>query len=234
MKFDSVDSSICKNDICLASKKLAKLLIELGIRESNYNIGSGLGGNNFQLLTLIQMHHHLDPFTTTARVVGNIIFWGVNFLIDTQMKQIRYELNVIFNNISDDNKINGISLHANVSNSMNLVDSLRNSKHSGFGLQIVSRILSGESIDLSSYFYSNQVVIACILCAELATDLDSNINSKIRIVGLTIQKMEPEIILLSVRKCIGIERIIKHNLDLNPYWEVTLYKVNKIIDEEYK
>ena len=83
-----------------AIKKFAALMLELGCRKDNEHVGSGLGGNENQLLTLSSFNHtlSLDP-NLEIEVTDKEIVWGEGFL-NKDMKTIRGVLDEVFVSIS--------------------------------------------------------------------------------------------------------------------------------------
>jgi hypothetical protein len=49
MRFIHVDDRLTVQEVRIAKEKFNGLLVELGVRETNYHVGTGLGGNNLQL-----------------------------------------------------------------------------------------------------------------------------------------------------------------------------------------
>ncbi len=93
MKFDQIDSSIPKQRLATAKGKFQGLFLELGTREDNYHVGSGIGGNGAQLFALMTFSHELvnDPLLTID-VDRGLIRWGSSWLEHSARKAIRYEL----------------------------------------------------------------------------------------------------------------------------------------------
>lgn len=93
MKFDQVATSIGKVARAAALKKFQGLTLELGVREDNEHVGSGLGGNNAQLFGLMSLRHELvsDPNLTIEYDHGRVR-WGYEWLDSTKRKTLRYEL----------------------------------------------------------------------------------------------------------------------------------------------
>lgn len=84
-KIGKMESNLEKS----AKYQFHALTIELGVRKNNEWIGSGLGGNNFQLLVLMGMKHVLsNRQETTVRYLPkeNMLIWGAHWLQQTPMK----------------------------------------------------------------------------------------------------------------------------------------------------
>lgn len=93
MKFDQVATSIGKVARAAALKKFQGLTLELGVREDNEHVGSGLGGNNAQLFGLMSLRHELvsDP-NLTIDYDNHRVRWGYEWLDSSKRKAQRYEL----------------------------------------------------------------------------------------------------------------------------------------------
>jgi len=238
VKFDSISSAIRSDQVAQASRKMGKLILELGIRETNYHVGSGLGGNNYQMLVLVQMQHHLVvsdvPLALSAN--KNAMYWSVDTLLNFKIKDLRAEVDRIFKSVGNEFKIMANVLNANVSNPIDFVDSLIGSEPGKDALTMVNNIMVGEKVDLCNLSFSNQILIATMLCYRLANSLDNTGEDPrwrdihIDSVGLALKHVEPEVFLITVRKCIQLDRIIKHNLDEHPSWSDTFYKINRMVD----
>src|SRR5271165_2281443 len=109
MDFIYIDPSIRQNKVAAASRKFQQIILELGIRETNQHVGSGLGGNNFQLLTLMNLKHSLVK-RTTIQAEDNTVRWGAKFLQETTLANIRRQLDAKFPSILEKNKYLALSL----------------------------------------------------------------------------------------------------------------------------
>lgn len=229
MKFDAIDPSLTSDEIDLASIILSKIMVELGIRENNEHVGSGLGGNNHQLLVFMTMKHHLVSSPDNIVVINNTVYWGIEFLIGHKMTYIRPIIDKAFKLVSDENKLLALALHTTANNPISLLSVLENTLP-----QIVvfyyNEFLSGQALNLSKLSYTNQFILALLICAKLSYFLDSNIEvAKYKmIVGQSLDSVEPEIFLLAVRKAINIDRVIEHYLDENPYWN--LNRITRLVN----
>ncbi len=229
MKFDVIDPSLTTDEVNFASKILAKIMVELGIRETNEHVGSGLGGNNHQLLVFMTMKHHLISSDKDISIVNNNVYWSVEFLIGHKMRHIRPIIDKEFALISDDNKLIALALHTAANNPTLVLSTLEKTLP-----QIVifyyNEFLSGQVLNLSKLSYSNQFMVSLLLCAKLSYFLDNNIDTtKYKmLVGKTLDSVEPEILLLAVRKAIRIDRLVQHYLDENPHWD--LDRVSRLAD----
>lgn len=95
MNFDTIDKSVPPDLQVVAKGKLQWLSLELGVREDNQHVGSGLGGNNGQLIALMSFHHELvNDNTLSVEIDRGLIRWGATWLEQSSKKDIRHELDV--------------------------------------------------------------------------------------------------------------------------------------------
>jgi hypothetical protein len=97
-------------------------------------------------------------------------------------------------------------------------------------LPLIDDIFNGKPITkkFDSLEPSKKLVACMISCARLANQLDQAQDKpkSIEYVGRFFNKVEPEIVLISVRSQITLDRIIKHNLDEQKEWEAILNEIN--------
>lgn len=225
MKFTSTKANIATYLLHQCQEKLTALALELSIRKDNQHVGSGLGGNNFQMLSLLGMDHHLstDP-NESIRAKDNCFIWGSKFLLNNSIYNIRKELDKAFVNLKEHNKLTALMLMspANIHETYLAYED---------NFPILKDIFSGKrSGDFKDYSPTQQIIIAFIMCAKYAFELDNNIQTATKTVGETICTFAPEVILLAVRKYICIDRIVKHNLDENSSWKNMFATINRKIN----
>lgn len=93
MKFDTIDNSISPNLQTVAEQKLQWLSLELGVREDNQHVGTGLGGNNSQLVALMSFHHELiNDAAVTIETDRGLMRWGSPWFEQVSKKTIRHEV----------------------------------------------------------------------------------------------------------------------------------------------
>jgi hypothetical protein len=93
MNFDRVSGTITQYNRQLAHKKFQGLALELGVREDNEHVGSGLGGNNGQLFALMSLSHHLvDNDSLSIKIDQGKVQWGEIWLRRAKRRDIRMEL----------------------------------------------------------------------------------------------------------------------------------------------
>lgn len=224
MKFNSIKANIASAIVKQCQDKLTDLAIDLSVRETNCHVGSGLGGNNFQVLTMFGMNHSLCNRDISIDIEDDAFIWGSKFLTNSSLVSIRHTLDKTFDNIKDFNKLMPI-MFLNESNIHKTLKAYENN------FPYLKDIFDGNvCVDLKNISLNQQIIIAFIITSKLANELDNNITKNIASVGLTLAHFTPEVILLAVRKYIGIERLIKFDIDELPSWENTLGSVNRRIN----
>lgn len=83
-----------------------------------------------------------------------------------------------------------------------------------------------------SYKKNDDLEIASNACKALAEELDAGITSNITSTGELLGNFPMEVILLSIRSYIQIDRLVKYNLDEHPAWRSLLNRVNKSTSNE--
>ncbi len=94
MIFDTIDKSIPVNLQSLAKQRLQWLSLELSVREDNQHIGTGIGGNNSQLLALMSFHHELVNNSIPIETDRGLMRWGSSWLERASRKDIRARLDI--------------------------------------------------------------------------------------------------------------------------------------------
>jgi len=96
MNFDSIDASIDLKSQITSKQKLHWLSLELGVREDNEHVGSGLGGNNSQLLALMSFHHELvNDSSIKIKIDRGLMRWGKRWFERASKKEIRSEVDAL-------------------------------------------------------------------------------------------------------------------------------------------
>ena len=230
MDFHHIDKRLNHSTVKACQSKFDWLAVELGVRKENQYCGSGLGGNNFQLMALMDMNHSLSSrpmislkFSTTN---GSLV-WGSNWLQYFTRAQIRHKLDEVFPTIVESFKYKALALEA-LAESNNLRSTLNVHKDQ---FPQLTACLAGK-LYLFDANLSNveRLIQAFVMCQELAVDLDNNDLSRVQTIGAALYEFPSETILLSVRRYIGISRLVKHNLDEDPIFNKCLRKVTKLVD----
>lgn len=211
MKFTTIEDSV--QNLEIVCRTMNQLFIELGVRDNNEHVGTGMGGNNFQLLCLLSVKHTLCYQRKPMVLIGNTIRWDALWLMAAPMKLIREELNEFFSSLNEEYKYQGLiylslphseSLHANTTKYLN------------------------HFPKLESNF--EQLTQAYTICSQLAKQLDDGDASQVQTVAAALLNYEPEVILMSVRIYIQIDRLVRHYLDEDPAFSQCLNKVQSLLD----
>ncbi len=197
MKFDRIAGSIGPQHRKNAQGRFQSITLELGCREDNEHVGSGLGGNPSQLMALMTFSHELVDSNLTIEIDRGLMRWGSDFLLQSRRRDIRHELDI----------------------------KLPIAKYTQLDPRTDPRFSLGPNIaQVHLLMFANK------LCADLASELDRGDETNVTAVGMALVGFPMEIILMSVRRYIQIERLVKFNLDEHPAWEKVLSRVNKEVD----
>lgn len=230
MDFHYIDKRLNHSTVKACQAKFDWLAVELGVRKENQYIGSGLGGNNFQLMVLMDMNHSLSsrPLTSLKFSTTNgSLVWGANWLRYFTRTQIRHKLDAVFPTIVESFKYKALALEA-LAESNNLRSTLAVYKDQ---FPQLTACLAGKLYRFDANLSNvERLIQAFVMCQELAVDLDNNNLSRVQTIGAALYEFPSETILLSVRRYIGISRLVKHNLDEDHIFEKCLTKVNKLVD----
>jgi hypothetical protein len=205
--FKIVDQNIDVFDVASCTTKFADLLFDLSVSTYNTLVGSQLGGNDQQLFFLLNCEHKLqkNKYFIDLDLDHSCIYWDITFLRDSSLSEIRNKLNEAMEDLSADESLSAKLLATNFRNIENLVNE-----------QLSFTDSSHENIaSLQDYSLHNQVIVASCICAWLSKQLDSGNDPKIDKVVSLLEEVQPVVLLASIRKHVGIARIIKHNLDMN-------------------
>jgi len=219
------------NSSKLAAKKFTQLITELAIRDTNYHCGSGLGGNNFQLLVLMALEHnigHTNELIDLYRYDNEhtILIWDTAWLINTPMTDIRKKLDEVYPSIEESKKYMALAFES-LASSNNLLITVY--KHADQFPKLFGQ-LNGDRFTIDPALSNIDLLIhASVLCQELATCLDNKDMSMTKKIGYALHKLPVEMVLLSVRRYIGIERLVEHNLDEEPVFSKALNRVARLV-----
>lgn len=230
MKFNAIPFNLSQSKLRKCQRKFYQLTLELGVRNTNKWVGSGLGGNNFQLLVLMNLRHQLiNSQNISIRITEDGIAWGSDFLLQSMLK-IRHTLDEIFPAIQAKYKVMATAIEGMLYQRGCYYNSIVEKQDSFPGLQ---DYLSGKEYrhDASMPLHE-QLLIALVITLNLSIQLDKGDKSRIGAAGRAINQFCDEIILLSVRMNIQIDRLVHFNLDENPDWESMLNRISKGVDGE--
>jgi len=234
MNFNQVDSNLSNTEKKIAEEKFNRLIVDLGLREDNYYCGSYLGGNNFQLLALMSMDHNLTSSKDAIEVSKDSISWGADYLINTNLRKIRRQLDKAFASIKEKHKYIALALNSlvTIKDRKYCSKSFRRAfEEQGDAFPKVKKALDeGVYVNVHLLDLQEQYIAACLLCIKLAEDLDAKDMESIGNIGTVLNKFAPEVVLMSIRKFIGISRLIGHNLDKHPIFGKLLTKISNLVN----
>jgi hypothetical protein len=234
MNFNQVDSNLSNTEKKIAEEKFNRLIVDLGLREDNYYCGSYMGGNNFQLLALMSMDHNLTSSKDTIEVNKDGISWGADYLINTNLRKIRRQLDKAFASIKEKHKYIALALNSLVTIkdgeycSKSFKDAYK--EQSAAFPKVMKALDEGEYVNVHLLDLPEQYIAACLLCIKLAEDLDAKDMESIGNIGTILNKFAPEVVLMSVRKFIGLSRLIGHDLDGHPIFGKLLTKISNLVN----
>jgi hypothetical protein len=229
VKFDSIDQSIQYGKVKRAKSIYNRLALELGVREDNRHVGTGMGGNNVQLFTLMNIQNELvNDRDITIEVKDDKVLWGSRWFTKAKFIDIRHELNTKFPLIKEKHKYPAIALEVLASAPDAMRDGfLKNKKH----YPKLAAALAGKTFSFDPQLTSWEMMMAaCVLCAELASDLDKGDRKRIKPIALALDNFPMEVNLVAIRRFIQIERLVKHDLDEHPDFSKILTTINKSVD----
>ncbi len=232
MKFSHIDASLSAVAVRSATSRFTRIITELGCRKDNYHVGTGLGGNNFHLLILMGIDHKLSSSSKVElqwSLTRNRLEWGAQWLNQIRYVDIRHKLDEVVPTIAESRKYLALALE-DISGTENLRSALEKNKEH---FPQVMACLKGETYSFDKNLSNvDKLILACVMCQDLARDLDNGITKKVQYIGSALYEFPTEIILLSIRRHIQIDRLVRHNLDEDPVFVKTLDKVTKrVLDE---
>lgn len=229
MIFASIDNAITHKTAEAAIKRFSLLLLELGVRKNNEHVGTGLGGNNFQLVVLMSMKHHLVVKSDRGITIADrVMSWQVSWLRDASMTHVRETLDRAFLEIMETHKLEALAYEA-LAKSHNLLDTVIEHKES---FPHLIDCLNGKYFDYDPKLSNLQhLVQAYVMCQDLAKRLDNGDESTMWSVGAALENYPNEIILLAVRRYIQIDRLVRHNMDEDPVFAKMLSRINNLVQE---
>jgi hypothetical protein len=249
MDLIQVSSNISPIALAQAKENLSKLMTELALNNTNKNIGSALGGNNFQLLVLAGLKHELSTESET-KVNGDTIVWSELVMAHSSITEIRYTLDAMFPSIVEKNKLMALAMQTLADSQGPFHKAFEDNKHNFPNvLNALDNLSSINDMDLSYY---EQMIVAFILCSKMSFDLDQVLDvhniltwtkvdnkiaaqqsirfaSQIDALSFTLMGFDPGIVLFSIRKHIGLQRVVCNGLDENKLFNKVLMNVSKVL-----
>ena len=211
MIFDSISC----NDINVVNNceiKFNQLLIDLSVSKNNKYGCSHIGGNEWQITTLMQMKHNLVEFSEVD-LCGSSINWGTDFLLSNSFIDIRNRLNILMKDVAPDLALNGVVLSVNYNNIKSIFDKCSLSNN------------SLPTFIMKDYSISNQMIITSIACLVLAEELDAGMKPDLEKFSELLIEAPPYILLLAFKKYLRVERFLKYHLDEDTNFRKLIHKV---------
>lgn len=229
MKFNSVATSLKPEVARVCAGRFRGLTLELGVRKDNEHVGSGRGGNNYQLMVLMGLKHHLiQSHDTQIRLQADRICWGSEYLLTARRTKLRDDLDSIFPAIEEKNKVLALAMQSLLDNPTGLVRTANAYSHNyPTVMQLIETKTYTHNPKLSMH---EQFILASLITAKIAGDLDRGDESLVDVVGEALGHFDHDIILLTVRCNIQIDRLVRYNLDERPTWMKWLCQINKEVD----
>lgn len=225
MKFNEIEKDITTEQIDAATKRLAWLFTELGCAKDNAHIGTGMGGNNAQLLVLLDFNHNLVKGEGSLMLDKRNIMWGADWLTNADKKDVRAKLNEAFGAIRD-NSPNTAALEE-VVESKNIRETI--AKHKELFPKLIANLEGDVFKRDNSMSRVETVIYACVLCQELADGLAKDDKTLAEPVGKALASLPPEMVLFPMRKHIGLSVLVKHMLDEDAAFGNMLKHINTIL-----
>jgi hypothetical protein len=231
MQFHSTPNTLSAEQIQSAQDKFSQLLLELATRKDNSQIGSGLGGDSLQLITLLGLQHHLTDSSSTIRISSaDSMEWGYQFLTQSKMKDLRNQLTDVLTKdivLSEANS-KAASTMQKYLDEPSILTQIANENPNNYPA-LIRLVETGSYTHDPSLSMYEQLVLASLMAFKLANDLDHNDTKLLDIIGGAFSHFEVEIALLIGRSFLGIERIVKFNLDVHPVWSKVYTRINKAV-----
>ena len=226
MNFSHIDTRLTSAQVQVGKEKIEWLLTELALRDNNHHIGTGKGGNNFQLLNLMNLKHTLVLRNIDIHITDTHISWGVPWVINANKTAIRNKLNEVFHQITEKNKAVSIAIKAMLDRGVRCAI-LEYQDQFPELYKTLSKDTYTHNPNLSSL---EKMLAACALCQELSVQLDNGDTSTIQATGAILIDFPTDILLYSIRRHVQIERLVKFNLDEDKVFRKVLDKVTKVVD----
>jgi len=202
--------------------------IDLALRENNHFCGTGLGGNNFQLLVLSSLENVCSPLYNGVFILTDPkcpfeskVCWGAQFLLESSPTIIREKLDLAFENLSR-------SLTNYATAMVTSLEVLKNSfsDHKGIKYNDIP-VYSKEYAENTPY---NKIFLDAIFCvAKLADDIDNGLTYNYYTIGNFLSKIPLDMVLLTFRKVLLLDRIVRASIDEHPAFSKLINDINKII-----
>jgi len=204
MIFNNVNcEKLSQDQIVSAQRKITAVIAWLATREDNFHTikGTNLGGNELELVQSLFLDHVITSETDLKiKIDNNKIYYDCNWIIGSEYKDIRLALSTALKNENNQLVLDVIDILKSKSISANIETYL------GKFPKAVDQLLS-----------------VCSICQEFASKLDNNDLTGVELFFRVMLDFPIEISIISMRKYIGIERLVKNNLD-ELFVAMTLHK----------
>jgi hypothetical protein len=164
------------------------------------------------------------------RVSDGAIEWGVDFLTKNKARYIRGKLDEMFTVIQEKNKIIALAMESLVGPNSEFFRTA--SEHSANFSSLLDLFNGGGYTHDRSMTNYDALMMANLMTGKLSSDLDRGDERLVGPIGRALSNFSMEIVLLTVRRNIQIDRLVRYNLDEHPDWENLLNRINKAVDYE--
>lgn len=225
MKFSNIDSKLSSDNVDAATIRFNSLILDLSLRDTAFVTGTKCGGNKLQFLVLLELPNSL---VGEGKIVASSegISWGCEYLASTPIKQIRSDLNEMFEDIRKYHPSTFIKMESFflISGDQFFMSEVLNPKL--FKEAFESRqeefkkvhevVKNFNCVEAASFSPFEQLVAANLLCINLAEQLDNKDFSNLDKTSNVLSVFMEGIIAWSVRQYIGVMRMIDiEDLDLH-------------------
>jgi hypothetical protein len=173
-------------------------------------------------------HRLVNSSSVSIDVNDKEIVWGSKFLLTNRPRDIRRKLDEVFPAIQEHHKVIAATIEGLLRNPSAYYGNYLERKYSFPSL--AAYLNDGEYVHSANMSHHDQLMMALFITHDLARDLDDGIKNKVDRAGRALQQFDDEVVLLSVRMNINIDRIINHDLDLHKEWQPMIYGINDKID----
>jgi len=219
----------------IAADKIKCIMLELGVRADNIHIGSGLGGNNRQLMIMLAMDHVITDKQAGVFFDKHVCYWNVSSVVNSTRVELRQYINTAF-----EQKV----ANSNVGPALLLGHLLSEGAESKFldryetdstDLPEVNLILEGHQFDINKVARMDLLLVSAVAAGLMSRMLDKLPEAKpvelpaVNNVGSFFVSIPAETSLLVLRSMVGINRLIMRSLDENAHWDKVLSVISSTL-----
>lgn len=204
------------NKFLKAKEKLNYTYTDLAVRKDNFQIGSGLGGNQLLLLILLHSNVKLIDSDNSAPITyesnSNTISIQCEWLNTSSLKEIRQQLDSFVEKFLEGKRASALEFESLfLSNNLRATIEKNKDKFSKILSLLDKDYLNSSNENISDL---DLVLVTSIKCEEFLTQLKSGQTPDYEKLS-NLFKICPEYIyLLVTRNIFSLENIIRYNLDL--------------------